>query len=93
MRESRTTDQHGSEFAYFRMNTELPFHGESARKDLRSFQGEPCALIYVKARLRWLIGRRPRGTFDKSAVTATCSRSEPIVGGGSARARGFFISA
>jgi hypothetical protein len=52
MRESRTTDQHGSQFAYFRMNTELPFHGESARKDLRSFQGEPCALIYVKARLR-----------------------------------------
>ena len=52
MRKSRTTDQHGSQFTYFRMNTELPFHGESARKDLRSFQGEPCALIYVKARLR-----------------------------------------
>ena len=33
MRESRTTDQHGSQFAYFRMNTELPFHGESARKE------------------------------------------------------------
>ena len=33
MRKSGTTDQHGSQFAYFRMNTELPFHGESARKD------------------------------------------------------------
>jgi hypothetical protein len=33
VREAGTTDQHGFQFAYFRMNTELPFHGESARKD------------------------------------------------------------
>ncbi|HEV8406600.1 MAG TPA: hypothetical protein VGQ34_01595, partial [Sphingomicrobium sp.] len=73
MREPGTTDQHRSQFADFRMNSELPCHGHSARKDRRLLKKmavntfEACVLIYVKWRRQRCNSRRPCAAFDRSA--------------------------